>query len=344
MSKFLITDGIAVFIAFVGAYYFRQALPLAPIQPFGFYGVFFIFAIALFVAVFGFFRLYDARRSQFSIPYFIDFLKAFTAWGGCLIAFSYFTKGEYSRFVVVCFFIISIALVYFSRLLMVWVAGKKIPSNGDAEIVREIKATMGEKDVLSAVSGLQAPYRFAKEIIDFTVALVFSVIATPVMLAIVFFIRRDSTGGALIVQERVGKNGKLFSMYKFRTMRIDTLLYAPAPRDNKDPRITKIGRFLRNYSLDELPQLWNVLKGDMSIVGPRPEMGFIVAQYDSWQRVRLNVKPGITGLWQVVGRKDLPLEENLEYDVYYVLHQSLFLDLAIILKTIPRLLLSRGAY
>ena len=127
-------------------------------------------------------------------------------------------------------------------------------------------------------------------------------------------------------------------------MLADTPLYAPAPQGGEDRRITSAGRFLRKYSLDELPQLWNVLKGEMSIVGPRPEMPFLVARHNEWQRKRLSVKPGITGLWQILGRKDLPLFENLEYDFYYINHRSFLFDLVIILKTIPVIVLGRGAY
>jgi lipopolysaccharide/colanic/teichoic acid biosynthesis glycosyltransferase len=101
---------------------------------------------------------------------------------------------------------------------------------------------------------------------------------------------------------------------------------------------------LRETSLDEFPQFFNVLKGDMSLVGPRPEMPFIVEQYKDWERRRLKVKPGITGLWQIMGRKDLPLHENIEYDFYYIKNQSLLLDLTLLIKTIPIILLRKGAY
>ncbi|KKU53315.1 MAG: Undecaprenyl-phosphate galactosephosphotransferase [Parcubacteria group bacterium GW2011_GWA2_47_10b] len=344
MSVLLFTDVVSIFTAFVGAYYFRQSLPLAPIQQFGFYGVFLAAATALFIAIFTYFNLYKKTRSQFSISYFIDFLKAFSLWGVFLVAFSYFTKSEYSRFVVVLFFVISVVLVYASRLFVAWMTGQKIPRNGDAEIVREIKTVVREKADLAAEYKPQRPYYFAKRVFDFLAALVLSVMVAPAVFVVIFLIRRDSKGRAIIVQERVGMEGELFYMYKFRTMAADTELYAPAPQNNKDSRITKIGRFLRNYSIDELPQFWNVLKGEMSIVGPRPEMAFIVEKYEPWQKIRLQVKPGITGFWQVIGRKDLPLEENIEYDIYYVLHQSFFLDLAIMLKTIPRLFFSYGAY
>ena len=120
--------------------------------------------------------------------------------------------------------------------------------------------------------------------------------------------------------------------------------YEEAPRVKDDPRITKVGRILRRTSLDELPQLLNVLRGEMSLVGPRPEMPFIVANYNEWQRIRLTIKPGLTGLWQILGRKDLYLHENLEYDFFYIKNQSLLLDLIVLLKTIPAVLKGKGAF
>jgi lipopolysaccharide/colanic/teichoic acid biosynthesis glycosyltransferase len=133
-------------------------------------------------------------------------------------------------------------------------------------------------------------------------------------------------------------------MYKFRTMHVDVDPYAVAPRDSSDDRITPYGCWLRGTSIDELPQLWNVLKGDMSLVGPRPEMPFIAETYDDWQRRRLSVKPGITGLWQILGRKDLPMHENLQYDFYYIRNRSLSLDLSILLRTVGAVLSRRGAF
>jgi exopolysaccharide biosynthesis polyprenyl glycosylphosphotransferase len=155
---------------------------------------------------------------------------------------------------------------------------------------------------------------------------------------------RTSPGPAFISQERTGLHGRTFRMYKFRTMHADVDRYAVAPRDARDERITPYGRWLRVTSIDELPQLWNVLVGDMSLVGPRPEMPFIAATYDDWQRRRLSVPPGITGLWQILGRKDLPMHENLQYDFYYIRNRSLSLDLSILLRTIGAVLSRRGAF
>jgi exopolysaccharide biosynthesis polyprenyl glycosylphosphotransferase len=146
------------------------------------------------------------------------------------------------------------------------------------------------------------------------------------------------------VHERVGRDGRRFSMIKLRTLRDDVGAYEEAPRSAEDERITPYGRWLRKSSIDELPQLWNVLRGDMSLVGPRPEMPFIVGSYDEWQRRRLTVKPGITGLWQILGRKDLPMHENLQYDFYYIRNRSLVLDASILLRTFGALWSRRGAF
>jgi lipopolysaccharide/colanic/teichoic acid biosynthesis glycosyltransferase len=166
----------------------------------------------------------------------------------------------------------------------------------------------------------------------------------PLWILIVAGIKLDSPGKALIKQKRVGKDGGIFEMYKFRTMKNDTGLYEKAPFSPDDPRITKFGKFLRKTSLDELPQLINVLKGEMSLVGPRPEMPFIVENYSNWQRKRLEVKPGLTGLWQILGRKDLPLHENIEYDFYYIKNQSLILDMVILVKTVWTVIRGKGAF
>jgi exopolysaccharide biosynthesis polyprenyl glycosylphosphotransferase len=158
------------------------------------------------------------------------------------------------------------------------------------------------------------------------------------------WIRMDSPGPVLFRQERVGQDGRPFRIVKYRTMRADAEAYAVAPTEQDDPRVTRAGRWLRKTSLDELPQLLNVLRGEMSMVGPRPEMPFIVDQYQPWQRRRLDVKPGITGLWQVIGRKNLPLHLNMEYDFYYILNQSLLLDIEILIRTVPAVLKGRGAF
>jgi exopolysaccharide biosynthesis polyprenyl glycosylphosphotransferase len=187
-------------------------------------------------------------------------------------------------------------------------------------------------------------YLANKRLMDISLSLIGLVIGLPIWILIVILVRMDSKGNAMFVQERSGKNGKIFKMYKFRTMPLSAKKYAKAPIKANDKRITKIGRFLRKTSLDELPQLINVLKGDMSLIGPRPEMPFIVETYSKWQRKRLEVKPGLTGLWQILGRKDLPLHENIEYDFYYIQNQSFLLDLVILIRTVGAVITGRGAF
>lgn len=195
----------------------------------------------------------------------------------------------------------------------------------------------------------------AKRAFDLAIAGTASVILAPLFLVIALLVRLDSRGPVLFRQERVGKDGEPFEVLKFRTMvvnaeaMLETLATAdegagPLFKMKSDPRVTRVGELLRKTSLDELPQLWNVVRGNMSLVGPRPEMPFIVAEYDEWQRRRLSVKPGITGLWQILGRKDLPMHQNLQYDFYYIRNRSLALDVSILLRTIGVVFSRRGAF
>lgn len=187
-------------------------------------------------------------------------------------------------------------------------------------------------------------YHISKRLNDIFLSAILLTITFPLWLLIYINITKEDGKPVFIKQKRVGLGRRIFQMYKFRTMVKETHLYANAPHTPYDKRITYIGKFLRKYSLDELPQLLNILKGEMSLVGPRPEMPQIVATYSLWQKNRLRVKPGLTGLWQILGRKDLPLTHNLEYDFYYLLNQSFSLDLKILLKTISVVISSKGAY
>jgi exopolysaccharide biosynthesis polyprenyl glycosylphosphotransferase len=186
-------------------------------------------------------------------------------------------------------------------------------------------------------------YAPAKRVFDLIGASAMLVATAPLMAWVAWRLRAEGTS-PLFVQERVGYRGRRFRMWKFRTLDAGTEPYAVAPRAADDPRVTRFGRWLRATSIDELPQLWNVLRGDMSLVGPRPEMPFIVDGYDEWQRRRLTVKPGITGLWQILGRKDLPMHENLQYDFYYIRNRSLLLDCSILVRTVGAVLSRRGAF
>jgi lipopolysaccharide/colanic/teichoic acid biosynthesis glycosyltransferase len=156
-------------------------------------------------------------------------------------------------------------------------------------------------------------------------------------------IKFDSPGPIIFRQKRTGKNGVEFDFFKFRSMRTDANPYATTPQESTDPRITRLGRFLRRSSLDELPQFWNVLRGDMSLVGPRPEMPFIVSTYTEEQRERLRVRPGITGVWQISAVRGEPIHANMEYDLFYIEHRSVLLDLIIMIKTVVTAIRGIGA-
>ncbi len=188
---------------------------------------------------------------------------------------------------------------------------------------------------------LYAPIKRAIDLIGATLGLL---VTGPILLACAWRVRLGGASSAFFAQTRIGLNGRPFTCYKLRTLSEDADPYTVAPQTGEDPRITPVGRFLRRSSLDELPQLWNVLRGEMSLVGPRPEMPFIVERYDEWQRRRLTVEPGITGLWQILGRKDLPMHANLQYDFYYIRNRGVALDLSILLRTIGAVLSRRGAF
>ncbi len=176
-------------------------------------------------------------------------------------------------------------------------------------------------------------YEWAKRIFDFIGAVMLLIIGLPLFALLAILIKLDSNGPALFRQERIGLRGRRFRMFKFRTMYTDAPSYAYSPKGSDDLRITRLGRFLRRTSLDELPQLLNVFLGDMSLVGPRPEMPFIVETYSEHHSQRLQVTPGITGLWQLSGDRNYLIHENIEYDLYYIKNRNFFMDVAILLHT-----------
>ena len=176
-------------------------------------------------------------------------------------------------------------------------------------------------------------YELVKRCIDILIAIICLTLGGPVLLLLAAVVRVDSPGPALFKQKRVGKDGIVFEMYKFRSMHVHAASSDYSPKTQSDPRITNFGRFLRKTSLDELPQLLNVLEGTMSLVGPRPEMPFIVDKYGEEERQRLQVKPGLTGLWQLSGDRAFLIHENIEYDLYYIQHRNFFMDLAVLLHT-----------
>jgi len=200
------------------------------------------------------------------------------------------------------------------------------------------------------------PYqRLMKRLLDLTVGSVGLVLAAPVMALVALAIKLDSPGPALFRQERVGENGKLFEMIKFRSMvadadeRLAEVIQETEDgrvihKTENDPRVTRVGKFIRATSLDELPQLLNVLKGEMSLVGPRPELPWLAAKYEPWQRKRFAVPQGITGWWQVNGRSNKLMHEHTEEDLFYIQNYSLLLDLRILYRTIGAVIKRSGAY
>ncbi len=195
---------------------------------------------------------------------------------------------------------------------------------------------------------------FIKRLFDILVSAIVIILLSPLVLIVILAIRLESSGPARFCQERVGKDGKVFNMWKFRSMYINSDKYKSKLSNDmsggilfkmkKDPRITYMGKFIRKSSIDEIPQFWNVFKGDMSLVGPRPALPIEVAQYNSHQLKRLAVKPGITCTWQVSGRSEISFQQQVEMDLEYISNQSFSLDIILLFKTIPAVLTGRGAY
>jgi len=197
--------------------------------------------------------------------------------------------------------------------------------------------------------------RLIKRIFDLVVGGLMTLLLSPLLLLVALVIKLDSPGPVLFRQRRVGENGRLFDMLKFRTMVIDAekrqdeVLQETEDgevihKSQDDPRVTRVGRILRRASIDEFPQLLNVLRGEMSLVGPRPEMPWLVDRYKSWQRKRFAVPQGITGWWQINGRSDKPMHLNTDDDLYYVYNYSLWLDIKILLRTPLAVIRGRGAF
>ncbi len=198
-------------------------------------------------------------------------------------------------------------------------------------------------------------YELIKRTVDLLGASAGLLITAPIMLVVAVAIKLESRGPVLFCHPRLGKDGRPFMMLKFRSMfqeapALRQQLFAenevPGPvfKIRSDPRITRIGHLIRKYSLDELPQLWNVMRGEMSLVGPRPPIPDEVARYHPWQRERLAVKPGLTCTWQVSGRSDIPFDEWMQMDIEYVRTRGLLMDLKLLLLTVPAVISARGAY
>jgi lipopolysaccharide/colanic/teichoic acid biosynthesis glycosyltransferase len=242
----------------------------------------------------------------------------------------------------------------------------------DVQVIDTTGVFINEKGPTQAINSMMkegvrylSKYRFWKGVFDRVLAFLALVAFSPLMVLIAVVIKLDTPGSSLYRRGQVGENGREFTAYKFRTMftNCDNQIYhsylvkyvqenAPYKMDENnqpvykvvdDPRITRFGALLRKTNLDELPQLINVLKGEMSLIGPRPDVPFAVAMYQDWQRKRLGVKPGITGLWQVRGRKRLSFKHMVHLDLVYLRRQSLFLDVKILFRTIVTILTRDGS-
>lgn len=216
----------------------------------------------------------------------------------------------------------------------------------------------GVMDVVVRVSlghNVTGSYIVLKRVLDIIFSLLCIVLAFPVMIITAAAIKIDSPGPVLFTQYRCGFGGKVFKMYKFRSMIADAEKAKSALLDKNetsgsmfkikaDPRVTRVGRIIRKTSIDELPQLINVLKGEMSMVGPRPPIVDEVEDYDRWHNLRMSVKPGMTGLWQISGRSDVGFEEMVRLDLKYIRERSLLYDMRILIRTIPVLFGDKNAF
>ena len=198
-------------------------------------------------------------------------------------------------------------------------------------------------------------YEAIKRLIDIICSFVGILVLSPLFIIIAIIIKFTSKGPVFFSQKRVGRNGKEFDMYKFRSMVVNAEelkeklaaqneMSGPMFKMKDDPRVTKVGKFIRKTSLDELPQLWNVLKGDMSLVGPRPSLPKEVAQFDEWMYKRLEVKPGLTCYWQVSGRNNIDFEDWMKLDIRYVEEKNLWIDIKLIFKTVGVLFGDKNAH
>ena len=231
-----------------------------------------------------------------------------------------------------------------------------VPSYLNLALYRATIDDLGGLPLINLRGPALSPYqRLFKRAFDIVTSAFILFMILPVMAVIAIAIKMDSSGPVFFRQLRVGENGRMFKMYKFRSMVVnaEALQSKVNQKDENgniihktrnDPRVTRIGRILRKTSLDELPQFINVIKGEMSLVGPRPELPWLVEKYEPWQRQRFAVPQGITGWWQVNGRSDKPCHLNTDQDLYYIENYSFWLDIRILIKTVPALLKGKGAF
>jgi lipopolysaccharide/colanic/teichoic acid biosynthesis glycosyltransferase len=280
---------------------------------------------------------YDPQRTYRAVDEY-QILTVASLVAAILLGFAIlFTARETSRILLIYFYITHFVLM--------------LGFHTGLRLARRMRYQEGSPEPPS-LTGYQ---RAIKRTIDVAAAGLGLVAIAPVMIAIAIAIKLDSRGPVFFRQQRVGENKRMFGMYKFRSMYTDaeqrlsevirhTTDGQLIHKRKDDPRVTQIGRFIRRTSLDELPQLLNVILGDMSLVGPRPELPMLVERYEPWQHERLSVPQGMTGWWQVNGRSDKPMHLHTEEDIYYVRNYSLLLDLQIMLKTVWVVFRGKGAY
>lgn len=231
-----------------------------------------------------------------------------------------------------------------------------VPDFFDLIFLRSVVEDLGDMPMVTLKEPVLNPLqRLIKRTFDVAIGVVGLILSLPIMLVIAIGIKLDSPGPVVFSQERVGENGRVFKMYKFRSM-VHTASVNESPPSQRlidgqpaykfydDPRVTRFGRYLRQLSLDELPQLINIIKGDMSLVGPRPELPWLVNQYQPWQNKRFEVPQGLTGWWQINGRADKPMHLNIQDDIYYIKNYSLWLDIQILFRTVGAVIRRRGSY
>ncbi len=233
---------------------------------------------------------------------------------------------------------------------------RMVPDFFDLVFLRSVVEDLGEMPLITLKEPVLNPVqRLVKRGFDLVLGTLGLLLALPLMAVVAIGIKYDSPGPIMFTQPRVGENGRIFKMLKFRTMFHDPERLSPQYMEKiidgqpvykfyDDPRVTRFGRFLRRTSLDELPQFINVLKGDMSLIGPRPELPWLVEKYEPWQRKRFEVPQGLTGWWQVNGRADNPMHLSTHDDLYYIKHYSLWLDVKILWRTVSAVLSRRGSY
>jgi lipopolysaccharide/colanic/teichoic acid biosynthesis glycosyltransferase len=301
--------------------------------------VLYVAALIIYPALLLLLSFYDPRRTYRAVDEY-QILTVSSIISGVALGFAIlFIERELSRLLLVYFFVIEFALMFFVQIAL-----------------RLMRRKTGGDDVdLSGPSPMNGYQRAIKRSVDVILSLAILTVTLPVMAMIAVLIKLDSSGPVLFRQVRVGEGGRRFGILKFRSMTTDAedrfgeILKSAenggiVHKHRDDPRVTRIGSLLRRTSLDELPQLINVLNGDMSLVGPRPELPVFVERYEPWQRERLLVPQGMTGWWQVNGRSDKPLHLNTDHDIYYVRNYSLLLDLQILLKTVWVVMRAKGAF